>query len=107
MYEDLDHILQRRAVPEVPHGLAEQIIAAAARMEKAGPRRRRMVTDLWQGFAEMFVLPQPAFALAIVLVIGLTLGLNGQVQSLLADEGDDLMTSFALADDNYEDGALL
>ncbi len=105
MYEDVNKILERRAVPEAPFGLAERIIAASLRLETP---RKITLADLWQAFTDMFVIPQPAYALALLLMIGLTAGITGQAQAFFDDAPSDKMAaSFALADENIEDGATL
>ncbi len=103
MYEQLDTILSRRAMPEAPYGLEERIIAASLRTQT---RRSNQwsVADFWQGFSDMFALPQPAFALVIALLVGTTMGLNGQAQAFFEDGGDQMAASFALADDNIDNG---
>jgi hypothetical protein len=104
MFEDVDKVLMRRAVPEAPFGMADRIIAASLKVET---RRKITLNDLLQGFADMFVIPQPAFALAMVLVFGLTIGLNGQARMVFADPTDEMASSFALADESDQDGVFL
>ncbi len=109
MYEDVNKILGRRAVPEAPFGLAERIIAASLRLEaKREINGKITLGDLWQAFTEMFAIPQPAYALAIALIIGLTMGVTGQAQAFFADDGGGQMAAtFALADDTPDEGASL
>jgi hypothetical protein len=105
MYEDVDTILARRGVPEAPYGLTERIIAASLRLEV--PRKITPV-DLWQAFRDMFVIPQPAYALALALMVGLTMGITGQAQTFFDDTpADQVAASFALADDVLDNGASL
>ena len=109
MYEDVDKVLYRRAVPEAPYGLAERIIAASLRLETARQENGRItLSDLWQAFRDMFVIPQPAYALALALMVGLTMGVTGQAQVLMVDEpADQVAQTFALADDVVDNGASL
>ncbi len=104
MFEDVDKILMRRAVPEAPFGMADRIIAASLRTEA---RRRITLSDLLQGFADLFVIPQPAYALVAMLLLGVTMGATGQAQAFFADNSDEMASSFALADESDQDGAFL
>jgi hypothetical protein len=67
----LDDILRERYVPEMPSNLTYRIIKAA---------KPRAGEDgfTWAAFqramAELFVIPQPAFAMVVVLIIGVTTG---------------------------------
>ena len=104
MFEDVDKVLMRRAVPEAPFGMADRIIAASLKLET---RRKITLNDLLQGFADMFVIPQPAYALAVMLLLGVTIGATGQAQAFFIDTSDEMASSFALADENDQDGAFL
>ncbi len=104
MHDEIDNILSRRALPEAPHDLAERIIARALRM----PRKEKWsVTDLWTGFADLFVLPKPAFALSVVLLAGFILGVTGQLQVSAAADTEMPIASFGIADQGIEDGDFL
>jgi hypothetical protein len=109
MYEDVDKILYRRAVPEAPYGLSERIIAASLRLETVRQQNGKITLhDLWDAFRDMFVIPQPAYALALAMMIGLTIGVTGQAQAFFDDTpADEVAASFALADDVIDNGASL
>jgi hypothetical protein len=109
MYEDVDKVLYRRAMPEAPYGLAERIIAASLRLETARQENGKItIADLWYAFWDMFMIPQPAYALAFALMIGLTMGVTGQAQVFIDDApADQVAATFALADDVVDNGASL
>lgn len=108
MLDDIDILLSRRAAPEPPGGLAERIIEASRRSSRAVDMVQRK-PGLWQAFSELFLLPQPAFALMAVMAIGVTLGIDDRAESLLSFSGDNdvAMSDFALPEDSYEDGVRL
>lgn len=67
----LEDILKDRFVPEPSSNLAYRIIEAAKpRNEEKG----LALAGIWSGFCELFVIPQPAFAMAVILLIGLSVG---------------------------------
>ncbi len=69
MDDTFDIFLKQRAVPLPRSNLAESIIAAAKPRRPAV--RRAGFLDM---LSDLFVIPQPAFAMVAVLVLGLTLG---------------------------------
>jgi hypothetical protein len=103
MHDELDGLLRQRYVPEAPGGLAERIIAASLRQEV---RRKWTLADTWQDFLDLFMLPQPAFALSILLIGGFALGLSAQSHPSYASSSE-VMTSFGIADEGYEEGDFL
>ena len=104
MSDELEIILSRRAVPPASPDLAERIIAQALRRPRASNTR---VITLWESFCDMFVLPRPAFALAVFLVTGLGFGFNTHVQSLFVDARDEMVSAYSLVSDSYDGGAFL
>lgn len=106
MADQLEKFLQRRIIPEAPIGLSERIIAAALQPQRK--RNERWSFDVfWQGFTELFAIPQPAYALSIALLLGFVFGITGLVQPTLADAVDEPIKSFGIADDSFEEGPLL
>jgi hypothetical protein len=72
-HENFERILQSRYVPSMRSNLPERIIAASLTQErKAKPAALGWFSDFWDGF----VLPQPVFAMAIALVIGVMIGMG-------------------------------
>lgn len=73
MHEDilLDTILRERYVPEMPTNLAYRIIEAA---KPRGAERGFTWAAFQRVMAEIFVIPQPAFAMVAVLVLGAVVG---------------------------------
>lgn len=105
MHDPLDQLLSRRAVPEMRHDLSERIIAAALRSPQ---RRPWSLQETLQNFADLFVLPQPAFALSIVLLTGFVLGFGGHIKpSFASSANDEMVAKIGLADESFEEGAFL
>jgi hypothetical protein len=102
MPKDIDTLLSRRMVPDHSPFLAERIIAEARTRKRGG-----ILAELWRIFSEDFILPQPAFAMMVVLFIGATVGFNYETQSFFASKNSDIFSSSSLADGDYDDGALL
>ena len=67
----LEDILKERYVPEPPSNLAYRIIEAAK--PRDGERGFSWVV-FQRVVAEIFVIPQPAFAMAVILISGVSLG---------------------------------
>ena len=67
----LDDILRDRYVPEMPSNLAYRIIEAA---KPRGSEKGFTWAGFQRAMAELFVIPQPAFAMAVVLIIGVSIG---------------------------------
>ncbi len=101
MQDDLDIILAARAVPQAPPGLAERIIARTADQPV---RRKSWIAETLGMMADFVAVPQPALALALTLLLGLTLGFNLNT-AFAGVTTDDLLASFTAADDN-PDGAM-
>ena len=94
---EFDQFLENRFVPQMPSNMAHRIIEASCSLEQdevfTGVKR-------WmRGFLEGFIVPQPAFALGVFLLIGLTLGILGDGASFLPGVGtDDLSLAFEAGD---------
>lgn len=73
MDKEFENILNSRNVPEAPGNLAYRIIEAAKQKPKT-QAAGSVSGPFWDMFAEMFILPKPAVALALALLVGLTLG---------------------------------
>ncbi len=72
MVDRLDEILKRRAgPPQAPGNLATRIIEAS---RNAGARRRGYSRSWMEALLDNLLLPQPALAMAIVLLLGAYFG---------------------------------
>lgn len=98
MQDELDTLLAARAVPLASSDLAERIIARAA-MHPV--RQKSWLAEVMNILTDFFAVPQPALALALTLLLGLTLGFNLNT-AFAGITSDDLLTSFTAADDNPE-----
>lgn len=67
----LNAILYKRAIPPCDSGLASRIIRAATRKEKTS-----LIDMIFQEMLTMMIVPRPAYALAVCLFLGLSLGLQ-------------------------------
>jgi hypothetical protein len=104
MNRDLDILLLKRQAPKVPEGLSERIIAAAIRADEE--RRTAGVKAGWRVFwagllaelDDMIAIPRPAYVMAMMLVIGLSMGTysdyidNSFLPSLTTDDISTFMT---------------
>ena len=73
-HDDYESMLVRRMVPTPRHDLAERILFAASRLEQRhAPNLAEWLNRL---FAE-FHLPKPAYALAMMLTLGIAIGFGG------------------------------
>lgn len=74
--KELEKILQSRTIPPMRGTLTARIIGAADNMEQQGIP----AFDAWRHvFREALILPRPAFALGLVLLLGLVLGYGGDL----------------------------
>ena len=97
-YRALENTLHTRSVTPAHPSLAERIIANAKQ------RRRVLPVNLstWvNGLFADFMIPRPAYAIAAMLVLGISIGLNTQTMTTTQD---DTSLSSAYTDD---DGATL
>lgn len=85
-------LLMRRGV-DVPSGLAQRIINMAPPHR---PRTTQRWADIWADIQAMFVIPRPAYALALAAIFGLIIGFDGAASS--ADPVYGNFTSFLQAD---------
>ncbi len=73
MDDRLEEIMMRRPIPMPSTNLAERIIEASLLHRAQGKRG----VHLWfYAFRDVFVLPQPAFVMAVVLLAGVFIGFN-------------------------------
>lgn len=70
LMDELDQILLKRAVPEVPHDLSGRIIRQA-RAHQLSPRPFR---SLFLEIMDFIVLPRPAYAMAFSLCVAMIVG---------------------------------
>ncbi len=96
--KDLDHLLSMRRAVEVPPGLAQRII------NMTPPRKPKQDNwaDIWADFQSMFVLPRPAYALALAAIFGLLIGFDTSASS--TDPIYSNFTSFLQADADIDEG---
>ncbi len=90
MSDDLDRVLCKRCTPQTPHGLAQRIIAQAA------ARSVRAPMGVMDEIAFMFMVPRPAFALGLSVLLGLFIGFEAGGLTTLADQD---FTSFLVVDE--------
>lgn len=90
--KNLDHLLSMRRTVDVPPGLAQRIV------NMAQPRKPKEDSwaDIWADFQAMFVIPRPAYALALAAVFGLLIGFD--TASASVDPVYSNFTSFLQAD---------
>jgi len=92
----LEHLARYGGQVEPPRpGLSERIIAAAAPVRQ---KSMGMLAMQIQEFLEDFLLPKPAFALAIMLMVGVVIGIGAPQSPPAAEE------EFSYLDDS---GAIL
>lgn len=91
MLDDMtfNKILRDRYVPEMPSNLAYRIIEAA---KPRGDERGLTLAGIGRAFAELLAIPQPAFALAAMLFLGVMAG---------AYYTSETATTMAMARDNF------
>lgn len=92
----IDAFLRRRAAPPAPpRDLADSIIHAVLISDgEPRPQWRKF----WETVQQNFVLPQPAFALALVLALGFALGVNHQIGASLPELSAAEMAQFMIID---------
>ena len=99
MNDDIDHILMTRRAVDVPEGLAQRIINMAT------PRTQKSDSwaDIWSDMQAMFVIPRPAYALAMAVLIGLFVGLE---DSALNDNtpSTDFTSFLSVASADFDEG---
>jgi hypothetical protein len=101
----LDDILRERHVPDMPTNMAYRIIEAA---KPRGSEKGFTWAAFQRAMAEIFVIPQPAFAMAVILILGIVLGAYfGTEQSLTFQIAQDNFSSFITAENNFEYGDFL
>lgn len=96
--KDLDHLLSMRRAVDVPPGLAQRIV------NMAQPRKPKQDSwaDIWADFQSMFMLPRPAYALALAAIFGLLIGFDTTTSQ--ADPVYSNFTSFLQADADIDEG---
>ena len=89
MFERLDALLKSRFMPPAPQGMADRIIARASERRKS--RSSGFLQELWAEVKALIDVPgEPAYALAVLFVLGLVLGLlmDGSILSAGMDTRD-------------------
>lgn len=105
---DLDILLMRRKNPVMPQGLSERIIAAAVRYESEIYKNYEVSSGgffnaVTHAFSQMLYVPRPAYVLATVLVMGVSLGVYGDALSMGLMPGitTDELSSFMRIEDRF------
>jgi hypothetical protein len=97
MDDRLEDIMMRRPIPKPSSNLAERIILASEMHRQQGKRG----LNLWaHSFWDSFMLPQPAFVMAVVLLAGVFVGFRIDVSN--ASEIRDLSSYAYTGDESGE-----
>ena len=83
--QELDRLMHARHVPEMRSNLAERIIDAAQVQQKQG---RSKPASWLLAFNDVFMIPKPAYVMAVLFVIGIAMGVNLDISSLVGAEED-------------------
>lgn len=116
--EQLEALLSIRDVPEMRGDLESRILQASAAQLHVKRRQFNFIDAINKGINSVLdcvLLPSPAYAMAVVLIVGAVIGLysgaeieGGELVMSYAniDVGDD-MESFIMASENFEYGDYL
>lgn len=104
MHNDLDTLLMTRAAPQACPHLAEMIIANAKPRAARAPRENQSLLALFQ---DIFMLPQPAMVLALVLFVGIFVGVYAAPAQALSDPNGSELSSFLKIKDSFDMGEWL
>lgn len=120
-YDDdkLEIYLRARRVPSPPDGLSTRIINSVLAEEQRAARHKQRY-GVWArlrtvgaviaaDISENFMLPRPAYAFAMMLIIGLTLGMNSERLGLVSPAnaaGTDIST-FMMVDESFTPNDLM
>ena len=103
-HTELDHILKRRAVPQMRSNLSERIIHAALQNEQQGCAHLPAFNfdfSAWMGsFSRNFIMPRPAMVMGLALVVGVVLGVF--VQGTTAVQEEDMIFLYVENNTNIE-----
>jgi hypothetical protein len=104
MADNLDHILQARAVPQASPDLAERIVfqAFATRKKTSG-----MDLSWLEAVLENFLLPRPQWAFCAVLTLGILVGVNLDQQSFAQDDAAQDLSAVFEIQENFNAGEFL
>ena len=92
-----DAYLKNRHTPEAPSNLSARIIEASCHTSQDAPLEG--VKRWLRGFMEGFILPQPAFALAVLLIFGTSFVLTASGISFWPGIGaEDLSVAFEVGE---------
>ena len=97
-HKNLEDIMNERYIPAPSSNLAERIIEASLMHQKQG----RSGWDLfWRTFWDAFLLPKPAYVMAVIFVLGLFMGLYVDFVGAMDAE---TATSFVFTADGVTEG---
>ena len=68
---DFEDMLKQRYIPAPSSNLAERIIEASFMHKRQG---RSGIDLIWRSFWDAFMLPKPAYVMAVIFAIGLFMG---------------------------------
>jgi hypothetical protein len=102
MNNDIDTLLMARCGVDVPSGLAQRII------NMAHPRKTKTErwADIWADIQFMFVIPRPAYALALAAVFGLLLGFDYPTATE-SDVHADFTSFLSVDNSDFDEGGWL
>lgn len=92
----LNEILLKREIPQASTNLAARISAAATSKERGS-----LINQILREMSFMFLFPKPAYVVAICLIFGLALGLQGQLETA---DVDAFMTQDLLSFADIDEG---
>ena len=108
MFDNLDKLLKTRKTPEAPEGLSARIIAAAVREKQGVSSADTPVWQtLWVEIESLFIVPRPAFAMAIIVLVlgfGMLLGSSSEESDFAATLTPGEVASFMVIEDRFSVG---
>ena len=72
--KDLDALLSKRSVPEMRSNLEHRIIQASLKPAPEGGGVLKGIKSFMDGVSQLFVIPQPALVMTLVLMCGFIMG---------------------------------
>lgn len=108
MFDDLNKILETRAAPQAPTNLSARIIEQAARTPQSAPALKGFdLRGLWNDFQEMIAIPAPAYAFAVMFVLGISAGVMGDISAVLPGLTTNDLSDFMMINDSFTAGEWL
>lgn len=107
MDDELEQMLSKRRAPQARSDLAEQIVQRALAQEGRGVGALRRLNQLATVFRQNFVLPQPGVAFAVMLLLGVWLGMSFDDESMPVSYGDEELAYTFIIDEGLNAGEWL